>query len=152
MSCLNCLLSVACLSSTSTSTITLNSNSLIESTCITTWRKGQRNPIRESPWFAIHLPIRGCCNSNRDFYKDVYTIFNRNKYWYGPYAHFGYWTLVGYQIRDTTMGFPYPFRNVVIDYFSPTPLIFHKSPTLKLTWTVIYNCKRQPYFFYRVFI
>ena len=26
------------------------------------------------------------------------------------------------QIMDTRMGFPCPFRRVVIDYFSPTPL------------------------------
>ena len=30
------------------------------------------------------------------------------------------------QIMDTRMGFPCPFHNVVIDYFSPTPFIFNK--------------------------
>ena len=30
------------------------------------------------------------------------------------------------QIMDTWMGFPCPFHNVVIDYFSPTPFIFTK--------------------------
>ena len=31
------------------------------------------------------------------------------------------------QVMDTRMGFPCPFRNVVIDYFSPMPFISHKS-------------------------
>ena len=31
------------------------------------------------------------------------------------------------QIMDTRMGFPCPFHNVVIDYFSPTPFIFNKK-------------------------
>ena len=30
------------------------------------------------------------------------------------------------QIMDTRMGFPCPFHNVVIDYFSSMPFIFHK--------------------------
>ena len=29
-------------------------------------------------------------------------------------------------IMDTRMGFPCPFNNVVIDYFSPTPSVFNK--------------------------
>ena len=33
-------------------------------------------------------------NMNRDFYLDVYTILNRIYLQSGPYAHFGYWTLV----------------------------------------------------------
>ena len=32
------------------------------------------------------------------------------------------------QIVDTRMRFPCPFRNVVIDYFSPTPFIYKKKP------------------------
>ena len=37
----------------------------------------------------------------------------------------GAWML---QIMDTRIGFPCPFRNVVIDYFSPTLLIYNKNP------------------------
>ena len=33
------------------------------------------------------------------------------------------------QVMDMRMEFPCPFCNVVIDYFSPTPLISHISPT-----------------------
>ena len=33
-----------------------------------------------------------------------------------------------YQIMDTRMGFPCPFCNVAIEYFSPTPIIFHRKP------------------------
>ena len=35
------------------------------------------------------------------------------------------------QIMDTRMGFPCPFCNVVIDYFSPTPFIFRKRLILR---------------------
>ena len=34
------------------------------------------------------------------------------------------------QSMDTRMGFPCPFRSVVIDYFSPTPLISLNNPIL----------------------
>ena len=34
------------------------------------------------------------------------------------------------QIIDTRMGFPCPFRNVAIDYFSPTPLFSMNNPIL----------------------
>ena len=36
------------------------------------------------------------------------------------------------QIMGTRMGFPCPFRNVVIDYFSPTPLIYDKKPNFNV--------------------
>ena len=37
------------------------------------------------------------------------------------------------QIMDTRMEFPCPFCNVVIDYFSPTPLIFLEKPHVNAT-------------------
>ena len=40
------------------------------------------------------------------------------------------------QILDTRMGFPHPFRNVAIDYFSPTPFFFHKSATFNVILVV----------------
>ena len=40
-----------------------------------------------------------------------------------PLLHAKSWKL---QMMDTRIGFPCPFHNVVIDYFSPTPFIFNK--------------------------
>ena len=37
------------------------------------------------------------------------------------------------QIIDTRMGFPCPFHNVVIDYFSPTPFILINNP-ISTSW------------------
>ena len=37
------------------------------------------------------------------------------------------------QIMDTRMGFPCPFHNVVIDYFSPTPFIVINNP-ISTSW------------------
>ena len=37
------------------------------------------------------------------------------------------------QIMDTRMGFPCPFHNVVIDYFSPTPFILINNP-ISTSW------------------
>ena len=33
---------------------------------------------------------------------------------------------------DTGIGFPCPFRNVVIDYFSPTPFIYNEKPNFNV--------------------
>ena len=37
---------------------------------------------------------------------------------------------------DTRMGFPCPFRNVVIDYISPTPYIYNKMPSFNVVLVV----------------
>ena len=82
-----------------------NIDRLIES--ITALRKGQGNPIRVSMICNPRrgLPSRGCRKS---------------------------WTRKSWmsQIMDTRMGFPCPFRSVVIDYFSPTPLFSIKKATV----------------------
>ena len=40
------------------------------------------------------------------------------------------------QIMDTRIGFPCPFRNVVIDYFSPSPLVCNKNPNFNVVSVV----------------
>ena len=35
-------------------------------------------------------------------------------------------------IMDTGIGFPCPFRNVMIDYFSPTPFIYNEKPNFNI--------------------
>ena len=46
-------------------------------------------------------------------------------------------------IMDSRMGFPCPFRNVVIDYFSPTPLIYMKMPNYNVVSVVLSTTSRH---------
>ena len=47
------------------------------------------------------------------------------------------------QIMNMRMGFPFPLRNVVIDYFSPTPFILHsKGQGNSIRVSIICNPRR----------
>ena len=63
--------------------------------------------------------------------------------------HFsGLWTL-DHWVVSLDMNLPMRLAHQVLIYLYT---YINHVEVLKLTWTVIYNCKRQPYFFYRAFI
>ena len=68
-------------------------------------KKDSLRPTVACPTFVDLAEIQNSCKGlrgafgkywiiKRDFYEDVYTIYIGFKSQYGPYAHFGYWTLI----------------------------------------------------------